>query len=120
MNQGTSIRRGFFSQVGGMLMPNEVKRIEMAFVQLSGAFVRALRQAAVTQGLDSDTSDRITRQMILGSVELLRMTEQSPAELITQVASEGGTTKAGMKVMDAANGIDSIVASTFAEAINAG
>lgn len=102
------------------MMPDEANRIEMAFMQLSEAFVRALRQTAVTQGLNGDMSDRMARQMILGSVELLRTMERSPAELIAQVASEGGMTRAGLKVMDAENGIDSIVASTLAKAMNAG
>ena len=93
------------------MTPVAIEQIEAAFARASGAFVRALRDAAIAQGLDAEASDRIARQTILGSVELLRTSGESAAELTKRVASAGGTTEAGLKVMNAADGIDAIVAS---------
>lgn len=102
------------------MTPENVERLERTFADLSRAFARALQQAAVGQGLDSGMSERITRQMIAGSLELLQATGRSAADLMGSVASKGGTTEAGLAVMNAQDGIDSIVSSAVAKAMKGG
>ena len=102
------------------MSPQEIERLEGTFADLSGAFVQALRQAAVEQGLDSAASERITRQMIMGSIELMRTTGRSAADLLASVASKGGTTEAGLAVMNAKDGVDAIVAAALRSAMRSG
>ena len=59
----------------------------------------ALVEAAVAEGMSHDVADRVVRQLLLGSATLL-LQEGDPAELRRRVTSPGGTTAAGIAVLD--------------------
>lgn len=66
----------------------------------------ALMAAARQQGLSNDVADRLTRQTILGAARLLVELGEDPAVLRENVTSPGGTTAAGLAVMDEAGFVD--------------
>ncbi len=63
----------------------------------------ALREAGIAQGLDPQTSDALTRQTLLGAAALLAESGEDPARLRENVTSPGGTTAAGLAVLDDAD-----------------
>ena len=63
----------------------------------------ALRAAGAAQGLDPATADALTRQTLLGAAALLVESGEDPGRLRENVTSPGGTTAAGLAVMDAAD-----------------
>ena len=63
----------------------------------------ALRAAGIAQGLDSGTADALTRQTLLGAATLLTESGEDPGRLRENVTSPGGTTAAGLAVLDEAD-----------------
>ena len=63
----------------------------------------ALRAAGTAQGLDSATADALTRQTLLGAATLLAESGEDPGRLRENVTSPGGTTAAGLAVLDDAD-----------------
>lgn len=63
----------------------------------------ALRAAGAAQGLDAATADALTRQTLLGAATLLASSTEDPGILRENVTSPGGTTAAGLAVMDSAD-----------------
>lgn len=61
----------------------------------------AMIQAGIDQGLDPMVSDALVRQTLLGAARLLTESGQLPAELRAAVTSPGGTTEAGVGVLEA-------------------
>jgi pyrroline-5-carboxylate reductase len=59
----------------------------------------ALMDAGVAHGLPRATSEALVRQLLVGSAALLAA-GGSPADLRTQVTSPGGTTAAGVRVLE--------------------
>ena len=68
----------------------------------------AMTSAGIDQGLEPDTADALTRQTLLGASTLLTSSEDSPAQLRGNVTSPGGTTAAGLAVLDDADFVDLI------------
>ena len=60
----------------------------------------ALTAAGMAQGLDAATADALTRQTLLGAATLLASSGEDPGRLRENVTSPGGTTAAGLAVMD--------------------
>jgi pyrroline-5-carboxylate reductase len=58
-------------------------------------------EAGVLVGLPRDTSEQLVRQTILGAATLLADDEMSPESLRAAVTSPGGTTAAGLAVLEA-------------------
>lgn len=79
------------------------------------AFVEALEEAAVAQGLPRDTARALACQTCLGAGRMLVENSSAPAELRRQVTSPGGTTAAGLASF-AASDLDRIVAKAVAAA----
>jgi pyrroline-5-carboxylate reductase len=73
----------------------------------------ALTDAAVGEGLDRSTAERVVRQLLLGSATLLDR-EGDPTRLREEVTSPGGTTAAGLAVL-----VDRDVRGAVAEAVQA-
>jgi pyrroline-5-carboxylate reductase len=59
-------------------------------------FVEALVEAAVQIGLSRDVAEQLALQTFVGSAQLLKKSDKSPAELRKQVTSPGGTTSAAI------------------------
>jgi len=60
----------------------------------------ALRNAGVVGGLDPQVSDTLVRQTLLGAATLLASTGEDPVQLRDNVTTPGGTTAAGLAVLD--------------------
>lgn len=75
----------------------------------------ALIDAGVAAGLSHEVSDALVRQTILGAARLLVETGDEPAALRAAVTSPGGTTAAGIAVLEEA-GIRAALAATVAAA----
>lgn len=64
--------------------------------------VEAMEQAALELGLAKEDAMPFIQQTILGAAEMLRRSEDSPAELRKKITSPAGTTEAGLNaLMDA-------------------
>jgi pyrroline-5-carboxylate reductase len=59
----------------------------------------ALTDAAVAHGMEREVAERVVRQLLLGSATLLAR-DGDPATLRERVTSPGGTTAAGLAVLD--------------------
>ncbi|MHB8770602.1 MAG: pyrroline-5-carboxylate reductase [Syntrophales bacterium] len=62
--------------------------------------IEALADAGVRMGLAADVALRLASQSLLGAAKLCLKGEKPPAELRGMVTSPGGTTLAGLKVME--------------------
>jgi pyrroline-5-carboxylate reductase len=60
----------------------------------------ALVDAGVLVGLDRATSAALTRQTLLGAARMLAESEELPEALRAAVTSPGGTTAAGLRVLE--------------------
>nr|WP_280639003.1 pyrroline-5-carboxylate reductase [Sphingomicrobium aestuariivivum] len=79
-------------------------------------FVAALAKQAEALGLDADTAHAIALQTVAGTGLMARSSGEGMADLAVRVASPGGSTQAGLDVLDAENGMDELVARTVAAA----
>jgi pyrroline-5-carboxylate reductase len=76
-------------------------------------FIDALASAARELGLPGDQAARLAAAMAEGSAILAARSGSTPAELARRVASPGGTTEAGLKILDREEGLKSLVAETL-------
>ena len=74
----------------------------------------AMIDAGVLNGLPRDVAEALTRQTLLGSARLLAESGESPEALRAAVTSPGGTTAAGLRVLE-----DRAVRAAFLAAITA-
>ncbi|HEX8193936.1 MAG TPA: pyrroline-5-carboxylate reductase dimerization domain-containing protein [Allosphingosinicella sp.] len=63
-------------------------------------FIDALAAAGESAGLPADQAGRLALRMVEGAAALAAASDAAPAELARRVASPGGTTEAGLKVLD--------------------
>src|SRR5690606_33426347 len=68
-----------------------------AFIFLA---IEALADGAVAEGLDRATAQRLAAQTVLGAAKLVLESEEHPARLRDRVTSPGGTTAAGLEVLE--------------------
>jgi pyrroline-5-carboxylate reductase len=104
-----------FRAVGDAVALSEESLLD-AVTALSGSgpayvylFVKALADAAVSEGLPPELAVRMALKTIRGAEENMRQSDLSPAELIRIVASPGGTTEAALRKF-AETGFSDIVA----------
>ncbi len=76
--------------------------------------VEVLAQAGVRAGLSLETSRVLARETVVGAGRLLAESEEQPDTLRAQVTSPGGTTEAGLAVLE-----DHGIAEAFYEAVEA-
>lgn len=62
--------------------------------------IDALATGGVALGLDPEQSLRLARSMVQGAADLAMASPYDPGELARRVASPGGTTQAGLDVLD--------------------
>ena len=79
-------------------------------------FIDALAQGGEGLGLPPEQSLRLALAMVEGAAALAAASDASPGELARRVASPGGTTEAGVKVLDEGAAITRLVAATLAAA----
>ena len=76
-------------------------------------FIDALATGAATLGLPRDQADRLALAMVEGAAQLAAVSPDSPAELARRVASPGGTTRAGLDVLDAEDRLTRLIEDTL-------
>jgi pyrroline-5-carboxylate reductase len=77
--------------------------------------IEAFAEAGIRMGFDWDVSLKLVAQSILGAAKLSLKGDRRPSELKKMVATPGGTTEAGLKVMEEAN-IKGMIASVVEQA----
>ena len=100
--------RGILEAVGTVAVVAEADLDAVTGLSGSGpAYVfrlaEALRAAGIAQGLDPAAADALVRQTLLGSATLLAESGEDPGRLRENVTSPGGTTAAGLAVLDEAD-----------------
>jgi pyrroline-5-carboxylate reductase len=78
--------------------------------------IEALAQAGEREGLPADLALRLARSTVAGAGELARLSDESPAQLRDSVTSPGGTTRAALDVLLAADGLGALIARAVAAA----
>lgn len=76
-------------------------------------FIDALAEAATSLGLPRSQADRLALAMVDGAAALAAAAPDSPGELARRVASPGGTTEVGLKVLDADNRLVALLTDTL-------
>jgi pyrroline-5-carboxylate reductase len=76
-------------------------------------FIDALAAGAVALGLDEGQSQRLALAMVEGAAQLAGAAAFSPGELADKVASPGGSTRAGMNVLDKDGALASVIAAAM-------
>jgi pyrroline-5-carboxylate reductase len=76
-------------------------------------FVDALAAAGEHLGLPADRAARLAAAMAEGAGALAAGSGETPQQLARRVASPGGTTEAGLKMLDAEDGIKSLLLRTI-------
>jgi len=80
------------------------------------AFVEALTEAGVAQGLDRILATQLAAQTLIGAAGLLQASGETPQTLRDNVSSKGGTTLAGLAAMESA-GLQGVVAAAVNAAV---
>ncbi|UFT99444.1 pyrroline-5-carboxylate reductase [Radiobacillus kanasensis] len=62
--------------------------------------VEAMEQAALDEGIASDTAKELIIQTLMGAAEMLKQTQEQPGVLRKKITSPGGTTQAGLETLD--------------------
>ncbi len=76
--------------------------------------MQAIKDAAVTEGLDSDTARLLVLETALGAARLAVESVENPGTLQERVTSPGGTTEAAINVLDSSG-----VSEAFGKAVSA-
>jgi len=110
-----------FSSVGEVIFISE--DLMDAVTALSGSgpgfiyyFAEALIEGGVAAGLSHSDSGVLAAQTILGSAKALKISGRSPRDLRAMVTSPGGTTLAGLKVLEKNKFKNAVVSAIMAAA----
>jgi pyrroline-5-carboxylate reductase len=76
-------------------------------------FIDAMAAAAARLGLPPEQALRLATYMVEGAGALAAAAEEGPAELARRVASPGGTTEAGLRVLDSDDALASLILRTM-------
>ena len=100
--------RALFACLGGAVVVEETAMDAVCAVSGSGpayvaAFVEALRDGGVKQGLPFDLAQSLALQTVFGTAQLLLETKQTPEAVRKAVCSPGGTTLAALDAMNEAD-----------------
>jgi pyrroline-5-carboxylate reductase len=83
-------------------------------------FIDALAKAGESLGLDPEQSLGLARSMVQGAAELATKSDADPQELARRVTSPGGTTAAGLTVLDDGDALAKLVEATLTAARDRG
>lgn len=78
-------------------------------------FLDALAAAGEELGLPAEQAARLAAAMAEGAARLAAVSEESPDQLARRVASPGGTTEAGLRVLDGEEGLRPLILRALAE-----
>jgi len=99
------------------------ERLIDAVTALSGSgpayvflLIEALARAGEAEGLPSELAARLALSTVAGSGELARISAESTAQLRENVTSPGGTTRAALDVLMAADGLEALIKRAVAAA----
>lgn len=81
------------------------------------AFVNALERAGVEAGLPAEAARTLARRTIVSAAALFGESGAEPADLIAQVASPGGTTRAALAVLQGEGGLEPLLGEAVAAAV---
>ncbi len=76
-------------------------------------FIAALAEGGAALGLDPAQADRLARAMVEGAALLAVGSPETPAELARRVTSPGGTTAAGLAVLDSDAALTRLIEATL-------
>jgi pyrroline-5-carboxylate reductase len=76
-------------------------------------FIDSLAAGAVALGLEEGQSQRLALAMVEGAALLAGASPSSPGELADRVASPGGSTRAGMNVLDEGGALAAVIAAAM-------
>lgn len=118
-NEDVDLAKQIFGAIG-VVVEIEESQIDIV-TALSGsgpafvyAIIDALANGGAKLGLDKTVSNELAIQTVLGAAELMRESKMSAEDLIKMVVTPGGTTAAGLAVMDKMQTRDSLVAAVEA------
>jgi pyrroline-5-carboxylate reductase len=102
-----------FSAIGEVLEVDETAMDAVTAVSGSGPaylfyLAQAMTEAGQAAGLNADISKKLVEQTLQGAAKLLKTSGSSAKELISKVASKGGTTESALSVFDE-NGMKNII-----------
>jgi pyrroline-5-carboxylate reductase len=80
------------------------------------SFVESLEAAGEAQGLPAEVSSRLARATVIGAMRLMEESGREPSDLRKEVVSPGGTTQAGLEVMNAPGGFPDLLREAVAAA----
>lgn len=83
-------------------------------------FIDALAAGGAGLGFTPEQAQRLALAMVEGAAQLARQSPHAPADLARMVASPGGTTEAGLKVLDADQALEKLVTATLRAARDRG
>jgi pyrroline-5-carboxylate reductase len=83
-------------------------------------YIDALTKAGAQLGLDPGQSLELARMMVLGAAELATISMENPEELARRVTSPGGTTAAGLAVLDDGGALQKLIEATLRAARDRG
>ena len=83
-------------------------------------FIDALAAAGEDLGLDADLALQLAKTMVNGASELAAAHDSHPSELARRVTSPGGTTAAGLAVLDKDGALQNLLKSTLTAARDRG
>jgi pyrroline-5-carboxylate reductase len=97
--------RAMFSAIGLAVQVDDEQMDAVTALTGSGpafvyAMIEALARGGEKMGLNKQSALRLAAQTALGASDLMITSEKSPANLIRMVVTPGGTTAAGLLVMD--------------------
>jgi len=116
--QAQNFAKRIFAAVGKVAIVRE--ELIDAVTGLSGSgpayvylMMEAMIQAGMKQGLTREIAEELTFQTVFGAAKMAITTKKPLEELIQQIATPGGTTRAGLQALEKAN-----VAGAFMEAVS--